>query len=89
MRSITSEYSLRPRRPRDYGHLHTVLEHTVFTQHSVKKGLQLYGEDGAKAVLQELQQLHDWNVIEPMDPSNLSPEQKREALQCLMFLQQK
>jgi hypothetical protein len=49
-----SEYSLWPRRPRDCGHLHTVLEDTVFIQHSVKKGLQLYGEDGAKAVLQEL-----------------------------------
>jgi hypothetical protein len=33
----TGMHALRPRRPRDYGHLHTTLESTPMTQHSMKK----------------------------------------------------
>jgi hypothetical protein len=51
------QYNLRPRRPRDYRHLHHILESTVLTQHSVK-GLQKFGDAGVNAVLKELQQLH-------------------------------
>jgi hypothetical protein len=58
-----STHGLRPRKPRDYGHLHTTLEHIVMTQYSVKKGLKVFGEAGVEAVLQELQQLHDRKVI--------------------------
>jgi hypothetical protein len=38
----TSAYDLRPRRPRDYGHLHTTLDGIMMTQHSLKQGLKLY-----------------------------------------------
>ena len=31
---------IKPRKPLDYGHVHTVLEHTVMTQHGLKKGLK-------------------------------------------------
>jgi hypothetical protein len=62
-------HGLRPRRPRDYGHLHTVLEHTVLTQHNMRKGIELFGDDGVNAVLKELKQLHDRQVFETKDPS--------------------
>jgi hypothetical protein len=87
----TGRYDLRPRKPRQYSHLHTVisglrrscscgenkinttarkprnyghmstaaLEHTVMTQHGLKKGLKEFGEAGVEAVLKELQQLHN------------------------------
>ena len=84
-----STHGLRPRKPRDYGHLHTTLEHTVMTQYSVKKGLKIFGEAGVDAVLSELKQLHDREVIEPVKASGLSREEKRKALAYLMFLKKK
>jgi hypothetical protein len=84
-----STHGLRPRKPRDYSHLHTTLEHTVMTQYSVKKGLKVFGEAGVEAVLQELQQLHDRMVIRPVLPSSLSYQAKKASLVYLMFLKEK
>jgi hypothetical protein len=60
------------KKTRDYGHLHTTLEHTVMTQHSVKKGLQVFGKAGIEAVLQEIKQIHYRHVIEPIKPNSLT-----------------
>ena len=35
-----SGYDLRPRRPRDYSHMHTTLESIVMTQYNIKKGIK-------------------------------------------------
>jgi hypothetical protein len=85
----TGRYDLRPRRPRDYAHLHAILEQTVFTQLSMKRGLTEFGDAGVQAVLKELLQLHDRGVIEPKSAHVLSREEKRAALQYLMFLKKK
>ena len=66
-----------------------VLRHTVLTQYTLKKGLQVFGPPGVEAVYKELQQLHKRKVGEPRDASTLSPTQKRNALGYLMFLKQK
>ena len=66
-----------------------VLRHTVLTQYTLKKGLQVFGPPGVEAVYKELQQLHQRKVGEPRDASTLSPTQKRNALGYLMFLKQK
>ena len=84
-----STHNLRPRKPRDYGHLHTTLEHTVMTQYSVNKGIQIFGDAGIDAVTQELKQLHDRKVIIPVMMSSMSKEMKRSALPYLMFLKEK
>jgi hypothetical protein len=84
-----SKHALRPRRPRDYGHLHTTLENTVMTQHSMKKGLKEFGTEGTKAVLKELHQLHTRKVLEPKDPKYMTTMDRRRALQYLMFLKKK
>ena len=85
----SGQYGLRPRKPRDYSHVHTTLECTVMTQHSMKKGIKVFGEAGIEAVLQELKQLHDRKVLEPRSASDLSPSERKAALQYLMFLKQK
>jgi hypothetical protein len=85
----TNEYDLRPRRPRDYSHLHATLEHTVMTQYSMKKGIKLFGSGGMDAVLQELKQLYDQDVIQPVHAKALRLEDRRKALHYLMFLKQK
>jgi hypothetical protein len=77
----TSQYNLCPRRERNYDHL--------FTQHSIKKGLQVFVDAGAAAVIKELNQMHDLQVIVPVDPKLLTRDDKSNALQYLMFLKQK
>ena len=106
----TSQYNLRPRRQRDYSHLHTistetgntlplkpcnythehdVLEHIMMTQHGLKKGLKEFGDAAVDAVLKELKQLHDRQVIEIHDPASMTRDQKNAALHYLMFLKKK
>jgi len=82
-------YNLRARKPRDYGHLHATLEHIVMTQHSIKRGLKEFGDAGVDAVLKELLQLHERKVLEPRGETEMSDEEKKAALQYLMFLKKK
>ena len=83
------QHDLRPRKPRDYHHLYQDLEHTALTQYNVKKGLKVFGEAGAKAVIEEMQQLHDREVIQPKMANMLTTTEKKRSLQYLMFLKQK
>jgi hypothetical protein len=58
----SGRHDLRPRRrpddnkylnairPQDHSQLHATLEYYVMTQHSVKKGLRLFGDAGKNAV---------------------------------------
>ena len=85
----TGKYDLRARKPRDYGHMHVTLESIAMTQHSVRKGLKLFGEAGVVAVTKELVQLHERGVVEPKYIQDLDGPQKQAALQYLMFLKQK
>ena len=73
----------------NHSHLHATLEHTVLTQHSIKKGLKVFGEKGAEAVVTEMTQLHDRSVIEPKMSHMLTKEEKQKSLNYLMFLKQK
>lgn len=92
----TGTYNLRPRKPINYSHLHIstgttedIVDEVVVTQYGVKKGLEMFGEDGANAIIKELRQLHDRNVISPVMTDSLTHLQKKQALAYLMFLKQK
>lgn len=65
------------------------LEHTALTQCSVKKGLQVFNRDGAEAVLSKMRQLDDRSVIEPVKAPLLTRQEKKDALEHLMFLKKK
>ena len=69
------QYNLRTQRPRDYSHLHATLEDTVMTQFSMKQGIKEFGDAGVDAVLKELQQLHDRQVLEPRQPETMTREE--------------
>ena len=58
-------------------------------QMSMRKGLKVFGAGGYAAVKQEMQQLHDRRVMQPVRRKDLSPAQKKEALGYLMFLKKK
>ena len=61
----------------------------MLTQYNVKKGLKIFGEAGAEAVVMEMKQLHDRGVIQPKLANMLTQEEKRRSLQYLMFLKKK
>jgi hypothetical protein len=61
----------------------------MLTQYSVNKGLKVFGAPGADAVIKELKQLHDRDVIKPKEARELSWDECQKALQYLMFLKQK
>jgi hypothetical protein len=62
---------------------------TSFKQHYVNKGLKIFGEPGAQAVIKELKQLHDMEVASPRTVSELTKKDRLDALQYHMFLKQK
>ena len=87
---------MRQRKKRDYSHLfiETVYKEELHdnesplatVQMSMKKGIQMFGQDGVAAVKKEMQQLHDRKVMAAKHSSDLTPEQKKQALAYLMFL---
>jgi hypothetical protein len=58
-------------------------------QMNVKKGLKVFGESGADAIIKELRQLDRFNTIEPQHSSDMTQQQRQQALRCLMYLKQK
>jgi hypothetical protein len=47
----------------------------MMTQFSIKKGLKEFGEAGAEAVISEMQQLHDREVIQSKAANMLTREE--------------
>jgi hypothetical protein len=45
------------------------------TQFSMKQGIKEFGDAGVDAVLKELQQLHDRQVLEPRQPETMTLEE--------------
>ena len=85
---------LRPRRyPRepehkDYFNLSTIGK-VVLIQYGMKRGLKLFGEKGEAAISKEMQQLHDRKVMTPVKKNMLTDQERKRALNYLMFLKEK
>ena len=58
-------------------------------QHILQKGLKLYGGRGESAVKKEISQLSTRKCFEPINIESLSTEEKRKAVDALMFLSEK
>lgn len=54
--------------------------------HSLTKGLKLFGQDGKNAVQKEMQQHHDMETYFPVDPSKLSYNDKKGAVEAMVNL---
>jgi hypothetical protein len=61
----------------------------VTAQMSAKKGLQVFREEGASALMKELTQVVTMEVMSGCHAHELTREQKRRALRYLMFLKEK
>ena len=58
-------------------------------QVNMNQGIKMFGEAGIQTVKQEMQQLHDRKVMRAKDATEITREQKKEALAYLMFLKRK
>ena len=58
-------------------------------QHLLHKGLKIFGERGKKGTMKELDQLHKRTCFTPIAISELTPEERRKAVDALMFLSEK
>jgi hypothetical protein len=68
---------------------HVILQSIIMMQHNLKQGIKKFGDKGKEAVLVELQQLYDSDVMAPINKYDLTPEERKGALQYLMFLKEK
>jgi hypothetical protein len=68
---------------------HVILQSIIMTQYNLRQGIKKFGDSGKAAVLVELQQLYDRNVMEPVMKSDLTPTERKGALWYLMFLKEK
>ena len=57
--------------------------------YSMKKAKELFGDRSDDAVMKELRQIHPYETYEPLKASNLTWEQKKEALNSLLFVTKK
>jgi hypothetical protein len=87
--TIQRVHGLHPRKGREYSHLHANIMHHAMTQYSLKKGLKKFKEVGEEAVSKELLQLHMRDTFKPQNADELSTDQKKGALESLMFLKDK
>ena len=58
-------------------------------QHILQKGLKVFGKRGKAASVKELDQLHQRNCFTPISIKDLTPEEKRKAMEALLFLTEK
>ena len=58
-------------------------------QHLLNKGLKVFGERGDQASTKELDQLHRRECFTPISISDLTSDEKKKAVQALMFLSEK
>ena len=64
-------------------------EHLIFTQMGMKAGIKLWGKKGMGAIMKEMKQFHDRNVVRPLLPNDITHDIKKNALAYLMFLKMK
>ena len=65
------------------------IEHLIFTHVGTKKGIKLWGEKVVTAIMKEMKQFHDRNVVNPLKPKDITPVIRDKTLRYLMFLKQK
>ena len=67
-----------------------ILGHLLVTvQLSIQCGIEMFGNKAVMAFLQELGQIDEKGVVEPMDPNCLMAKQKQEVLNTITMVKEK
>ena len=53
--------------------------------YSLPKAIKRFGQPALDSAIKEMKQLHDRDCFNPIDPSTLTPEEKRRAMESLIF----
>ena len=62
-------------------------KHVTFPKvYSLKKGLRMFRGNGKRAVNKEIQQLLDQNVFSPVNPYEMTPNERKKSMESLIFL---
>jgi hypothetical protein len=95
---VNTTYNLRSREhiahlniraPFDYTNRYGYAAHMLMAQVSAKKGLKLFGERAAMAIITEFKQLHEKAVFKPVHMNSVSYEDRRKALRAITLVQEK
>ena len=62
---------------------------TLVQTYNLKQGLNQFGKEGLKAVQNEMKQVHEKNVFEPINPYKLTKEERNKVMESLIFLQKR
>ena len=66
-----------------------LVTHMVMTQYGFKTGVKCFGDCAKAATAKELKQLHDRVAFTPQDPTKLTHDQRRQALEAIMTVKHK
>jgi len=58
-----------------------MIEGIATTQYPLHMGIKVFGDADTRAVIEEPQQLHEWQVIEPCNADKMSKTEKSDALE--------
>jgi hypothetical protein len=56
---------------------HIILQSVILTQYNLKQDIKKFGDQGKAAVLTELRQLYDRDVMDPVNKYNLTPVERK------------
>ena len=66
-----------------------IMEKVFVVTYSLKKGIAKFGKRGTDAAESEMNQLHSREAWKPLDVNTLTKEERRSAMESLMFLTEK
>jgi hypothetical protein len=64
-------------------------KYSFIETYSLKQGLKQFGQKGYDVAFGEMQQLNDRAVFAPVDVNKLTQQEKRRAMESLIFLAEK
>ena len=87
--SAQSSYGMHQQQIKDRCFFHEMAVHFCMTQMSLKAGLREWKGDAKEAVKKEMCQMHDKHVFAPKKASDMTRQEKLEALRSVIFLKKK
>ena len=86
---VQSTFGLKPHQKRDCSFCDAHVIHHVMTQVSLKQGLKKWPKESDAVVNKEMSQMHEKSVFEPTHGDNVTDQEKRGALNSIMFIKEK
>ena len=73
----------------EYDDIHAVILARCLTQYGLKKAINKFGDDAVNALVKEVSQLHNRDVLRPVHWSDLSKDEQKEAIESIIRIKEK